>query len=215
MNIGNEIKMRRTELNLTQEELAKKLKVSRTAVSNWEQQRNYPDIELLVAISDELDISLDKLLRGDLEMVKELSLDYKKKKWYKRSLIAFLILLISSLGFSLYAITSIERFQRYNPFITINTGYAILPEEVTYNNGKKYEEGAEYYQFPDKYTDIEVVDGNTKNKSTLTFSGGQSPEGQHFGKLDYKNDYVYKLTFVSWDEIPKDVQKILENQNKK
>lgn len=83
MNIGKEIKVRRTELNLTQEDLAKKLNVSRTAISNWEQQRNYPDIELLVTISDELDISLDKLLRGDSKMVKELSLDYKKKKRYK------------------------------------------------------------------------------------------------------------------------------------
>jgi len=83
MNIGNEIKTRRKELNLTQEELAKKLNVSRTAVSNWEQQRNYPDIELLVTISDKLDISLDKLLRGDSKMVKELSFDYKKKKKFK------------------------------------------------------------------------------------------------------------------------------------
>ncbi|MGF2145145.1 helix-turn-helix transcriptional regulator [Vagococcus fluvialis] len=37
MNIGKEIKVRRTELNLTQEDLAKKLNVSRTAISNWEQ----------------------------------------------------------------------------------------------------------------------------------------------------------------------------------
>lgn len=73
MNIGNEIKTRRTELNLTQEDLAKRLNVSRTASSKWEQQRNYPDIELLVAISDILNISLDKLLRGDSEIIKELN----------------------------------------------------------------------------------------------------------------------------------------------
>ena len=97
MNIGNEIKTRRTELNLTQEDLAKKLNVSRTAISNWEQQRNYPDIELLVTISDVLDISLDKLLRGDSKMVKELSLDYKKKKKY-RILITISVAIILALS---------------------------------------------------------------------------------------------------------------------
>jgi len=106
MNIGNEIKIRRNELNLTQEDLAKTLNVSRTAVSNWERQRNYPDIELLVAISDELNISLDKLLRGDSKMVKELSLDYKKKKRYKLIILicTLIILIISSL--SIYIWTS-------------------------------------------------------------------------------------------------------------
>jgi len=97
MNIGNEIKTRRTELNLTQEDLAKKLNVSRTAISNWEQQRNYPDIELLVTISDVLDVSLDKLLRGDSKMVKELSLDYKKKKKY-RVIITISIVIILALS---------------------------------------------------------------------------------------------------------------------
>lgn len=98
MNIGKEIKVRRTELNLTQEDLAKKLNVSRTAISNWEQQRNYPDIELLVTISDELDISLDKLLRGDSKMVKELSLDYKKKKRYKILIPIFIFIIIILIG---------------------------------------------------------------------------------------------------------------------
>jgi len=97
MNIGNEIKTRRTELNLTQEDLAKKLNISRTAISNWEQQRNYPDIELLVTISDVLDVSLDKLLRGDSKMVKELSLDYKKKKKY-RVIITISIVIILALS---------------------------------------------------------------------------------------------------------------------
>lgn len=212
MNIGNEIKTRRNELGLTQEELAKKLNVSRTAVSNWEQQRNYPDIELLVSLSDELGISLDKLLRGDQRMVKELNLDYRKKRWYKTGIIIMSLLFLSALGFSLYAITSIERFQRYNPFISIDTGYAVLPKTVTYNNGKPYEENVDFFQFPDKYQDIEVIDSKTQEKSLLTFSGGQSPENKHFGKLEYKNQYVYKLTFVSWDDIPQDIQKILVDE---
>lgn len=78
MEISHEIKNRRTELNITQEELAKRLNVTRAAISNWEVGRNYPDIQLLVKLSDELNISLDKLLRGDKKMVS--SMDKKIKK---------------------------------------------------------------------------------------------------------------------------------------
>lgn len=212
MNIGKEIKIRRRELNLTQEDLAKKLNVSRTAISNWEQQRNYPDIELLVTISDELDISLDKLLRGDSKMVKELSLDYKKKKRYKMLIPIFIFIIIILSGY-IYAITNTKRYYRYNPFAKLNIGYAILPEEVTYNNGNEYDPelyDKQIHQFPDPYTNIEVIDKDNLDKTLLTFSGGQSPKGKNFGKLTYKDKYVYKLEFISWEDIPKEVQKKLQ-----
>jgi transcriptional regulator with XRE-family HTH domain len=205
MNIGNEIKTRRTELNLTQEDLAKKLNVSRTAISNWEQQRNYPDIELLVTISDELDISLDKLLRGDPKMVKELSLDYKKKKRYKFLIPVFILIILVLCGY-IYAINNTERYYRYNPFAKINTGYAVLPKTITYQG----EKGAP--QIPETYKDIDVINKDTLDKIVLTFSGGQSPTGKNFGKIEYKNKYVYKLEFISWDSIPKDVQEYLKKE---
>lgn len=78
METSHDIKKRRTELNITQEELAKRLNVTRAAISNWEVGRNYPDIQLLVKLSDELNISLDQLLRGDEKMVS--SMDKKNKK---------------------------------------------------------------------------------------------------------------------------------------
>jgi len=138
MNIGNEIKTRRTELNLTQEDLAKKLNVSRTAISNWEQQRNYPDIELLVTISDVLDVSLDKLLRGDSKMVKELSLDYKKKKKY-RVIITISIVII--LAFSILLL-----------YIWKNTPTIFNSDDLVIESIKKVE-------IPER-----TVDGNTIKK---------------------------------------------------
>ena len=69
MNLGEQIKNRRKELNITQEELAKKLNVTRSAVSNWETEKNYPDLQTIVYISDELNISLDVLLKGDRKLV--------------------------------------------------------------------------------------------------------------------------------------------------
>ena len=54
MNIGEQIKSRRIELNMTQSELADRLSVTRAAVSNWETEKNYPDLQVIVDISDEL-----------------------------------------------------------------------------------------------------------------------------------------------------------------
>ncbi|EKY8165451.1 helix-turn-helix transcriptional regulator, partial [Enterococcus faecalis] len=42
----------------------------RTAVSDWENGRNYPDSKTLIQISDTLNRSIDKLLKDDLEFIK-------------------------------------------------------------------------------------------------------------------------------------------------
>lgn len=67
MDFGEQIKsIRRTE-GLTQEQFAGRLHVSRQAVSNWENNRNLPDIEMLIQMSNEFQISLDQLIKGDQE----------------------------------------------------------------------------------------------------------------------------------------------------
>lgn len=63
--LGEKLKQLRLKNNLTQEELAQKLFVSRTAISKWEQGRGYPNIESLKAISYLFKIPVDDLLSGD------------------------------------------------------------------------------------------------------------------------------------------------------
>ena len=75
MNLGEQIKTRRSELNMSQEELAGKLSVTRSAVSNWETGKNYPDLQTIVDISAELNISLDILLKGDRKVVEKITKD--------------------------------------------------------------------------------------------------------------------------------------------
>lgn len=62
MELGKQIKKYRTEANLSQEELADKVFVSRQTVSNWENDKNYPDIKSLVLLSEIFHISLDNLI---------------------------------------------------------------------------------------------------------------------------------------------------------
>ena len=68
MKFGEQIKERRQELDLTQAEVAEKLFVTRQAVSNWEHNKTYPDLNMLVRISNVYQISLDSLLREDQKL---------------------------------------------------------------------------------------------------------------------------------------------------
>lgn len=70
MNIGSRIQNIRKDKNMTQEEFGKLFYVTRQTVSNWENEKSYPDLQVLVKISDMFNISLDKLLKEDENMVK-------------------------------------------------------------------------------------------------------------------------------------------------
>lgn len=62
MEFNEKLQELRKNKNLTQEDLAKKLYVSRTAISKWESGRGYPSIDSLKAIANFFSISLDELL---------------------------------------------------------------------------------------------------------------------------------------------------------
>lgn len=62
MNIGEVIRSKRQEKNLTQAELAERLKVTPQAVSRWEMGISYPDIAMVPKISEVLRVSADELL---------------------------------------------------------------------------------------------------------------------------------------------------------
>lgn len=62
--VGSFITALRKEKGLTQKQLAERLNVTDKAVSRWETGKGYPDIEILVRLCEELDISLNELLSG-------------------------------------------------------------------------------------------------------------------------------------------------------
>jgi len=71
MELGKQIKFYRQEAQLSQEELANRVYVSRQTISNWENDKSYPDVNSLVLLSEIFQISLDKLIKGDIEVMKE------------------------------------------------------------------------------------------------------------------------------------------------
>ena len=70
VNIGKQILSIRKEKQLTQEEFGRLFHVTRQTVSNWENEKSYPDLQMLVDMSDQFGISLDVLLKEDSKMVK-------------------------------------------------------------------------------------------------------------------------------------------------
>lgn len=60
MNIGIRIKKYREKQNISQEELALKIFVSRQTISNWENNKSYPDINSLIMLSEIFNVSLDE-----------------------------------------------------------------------------------------------------------------------------------------------------------
>ncbi len=68
MEFGETIKNIRQENNMTQAQFAIKLNVTRQAVSNWENNKNLPDIGMLILISDVFHVSLDQLIKGEDNM---------------------------------------------------------------------------------------------------------------------------------------------------
>lgn len=68
MRFGDRLKQARTDQQLTQQDVAKQLNVSRQTISSWETENSYPDIDSLIRISDFYHLSLDVLLKEDVGM---------------------------------------------------------------------------------------------------------------------------------------------------
>lgn len=101
MQLGQMIVKLRKEQGLTQETFAKKFNVTRQTVSNWENEKSYPDLHTLVKISDEFHLSLDILLKGNPTMVNDIDKKVKKHTLYK-GIILGLILIIAVLASVIY-----------------------------------------------------------------------------------------------------------------
>ena len=65
MEIGKKLKNARVQSGMTQENVAEKINVSRQTISNWENEKSYPDIISVIELSNLYSISLDDLLKGE------------------------------------------------------------------------------------------------------------------------------------------------------
>jgi len=72
MTISEVLKEKRTEYQLTQEQVAEKIFVSRKTISNWETGKTLPDIDSVIQLATLFDLSLDNLLLEGSDIVENI-----------------------------------------------------------------------------------------------------------------------------------------------
>ena len=167
MELGTQIRKYRNERTLSQEALAEKVYVSRQTVSNWENDKSYPDVKSLMLLSEVFEVSLDQLdqlIKGDVEMMKEQINQTDQKKFERLSnifTILFLAVLITPvplvhflsyaglaiwiviLGAGSYAAMLVERekkkfdMQTYREIIAFTEGKSLSEIEKAREEGKR------------------------------------------------------------------------------
>ncbi len=80
MELAEQIRQRRTERGMSQEDLAERIYVSRQTISNWENDKTYPDVQSLLLLSVLFDTTVDELIKGDVKAMEEI---VNSKETYK------------------------------------------------------------------------------------------------------------------------------------
>ena len=130
MKLGEQIKKYRTELSLSQDKLAEKLFVSRQSISNWENDKTYPDIKSLLLLSEVFSVSLDQLVKGDVEMMKSEISEQERVKFQKEgAILAVLFLAILILPIPLAKFLGWLGIGIYLVIVVVGMYYAIQVEK--------------------------------------------------------------------------------------
>lgn len=232
MQLGQTIVKIRKEHELTQEDFAKKFNVTRQTVSNWENEKSYPDLLTLVKISDEFGYSLDTMLKENPDMTKDMNKDMQLGKTltkiYEKELviasvsavaclIMFVISLVNNNGMAWIWLIAM--------FINVNT----IGTYVRINKAGTEERG-EYVQLADKMYIIDIdkkklpafdlfeydmFQGNKMGKATLVSRNAKQNEKVKVPTCVLygitKGFFGMKRTRLGFYATLEDVQKELDN----
>jgi len=114
MEIGQMLKEKRAEHQLTQETLSEKIFVSKKTISNWETGKTTPDLDSLIRLANLFNLSLDNLLLEGSEVVEKINKDVENKRKYRMTTIILLFLIISMLTFFSFKIFSHKNINEKN-----------------------------------------------------------------------------------------------------
>lgn len=130
MEFANQIKKLRATHTLTQEQLGKKLNVSRQTISSWETGRNLPDLEMVVTLAKLFGLSLDTLILGDDTMENKLIKDSDLVRRSKYNMISITLVVIGLMCLLLKSFTEttvLESGVLHEPyFFLLPIGFLLL-----------------------------------------------------------------------------------------
>ena len=202
MELGKTISDIRRKHDLTQEEFAEKFNVTRQTISNWENGKSYPDLETLVRMSEDFNISLDTMLKGDNRMVREITKEQKHgKKHGLKLILAFL---------AAFVIVAAAVFIMNNTVTTLKPGdYTVSVKKITRENVTVDEvnkiavyndpEGGEYINEDETKDDSSIRKSDAAGdgvNSDETDPGSYIFEDEEYAEL-MVNGYAYELVVTS------------------
>lgn len=189
MNIGEQINNLRKQHGLSQDDFANLFNVSRQTISNWENGKSYPDLEMIIKVSDYFKISIDELLKNDVQTVKKIDNEKKAKKKYLILLLVLCFLgtviiwgLYSKYQDSIEVDFTMEKHETYKsnetkePSMNVANGYFSVPKDEKLDIQVKgaTDNGKLHITITDKDNKIYYqLDGQElKNLQTLYFEKG-------------------------------------------
>lgn len=135
MELGNKIKYYRGEKEFSQEELAERVYVSRQTISNWENNKSYPDINSIVLLSEIFEISIDNLIKGDVEqMKKEINSEEVKKLNFYATMMVILMLVATILLMPMLKFIGLYGFIPYFVLVGCAMFFAIKVDKIKKDN---------------------------------------------------------------------------------
>lgn len=135
MELGNKIKYYRGEKEFSQEELAERVYVSRQTISNWENNKSYPDINSIVLLSEIFEISIDNLIKGDVEqMKKEINSEEVKKLNFYATMMGILMLVATILLMPMLKFIGMYGFIPYFVLVGGAMFFAIKVDKIKKDN---------------------------------------------------------------------------------
>ena len=179
--LGKKIIKIRKENDLTQEDFADKYSVTRQTVSSWENSKSYPDLDTLVKISDDFNISLDILLKEDKKVIEEISNSQRERKGQKKLkkiLIILSIILLVDISYNcIYNITKyisinhINRVLKDNQFEKMNdfTFSLKYKDNITYYVPSEFDMNKFLFQIEGKALSCDIL-LDDENKLYISWS---------------------------------------------
>lgn len=163
MNIGEQINNLRKQHGLSQDDFANLFNVSRQTISNWENGKSYPDLEMIIKVSDYFKISIDELLKNDVQTVKKIDNEKKTKKKY-----LILLLVLCFLG----TVTIWGLYSKYQDSVAVNF---TMEKHETYKSNETKEPSMNiangYFSVPkDEKLDIQVKGATDNGKLHTTIA---------------------------------------------
>ena len=202
MNIGEQINNLRKQHGLSQDDFANLFNVSRQTISNWENGKSYPDLEMIIKVSDYFKISIDELLKNDVQTVKKIDNEKKAKKKY-----LILLLVLCFLG----TVIIWGLYSKYQDSIEVDF---TMEKHETYKNNETKEQSMNiangYFSVPkDEKLDVQVKGDIDDGKLHVTITNQDNKvyyqlDGQELNDLQTlyfeKGSYIIQIVADDYTE---------------